>query len=76
MPARFRGFKRESLVRGILSPTLSPRSAGGEREKPGGSIKHPHYKARLFFNLAGGAGKGRRTACIASMELMTKNMVR
>src|ERR1035441_3327639 len=32
-PAQFRGSKRELLVRGILSPTLSPRFAGGEEEE-------------------------------------------
>src|ERR1035441_4236292 len=32
MPTRFRGFKRESLVRGILSPALSPLVPRGERE--------------------------------------------
>ena len=53
-------------------PALRWRGEGEARWQ----YQAPHYKAGLFFNLAGGAGKGRRTACIASMELMTKNMVR
>jgi hypothetical protein len=32
--ARFRGSKRDLLIRGILSPAFSPRFAGGERGKP------------------------------------------
>jgi hypothetical protein len=36
---RFRDSKREIFLGGILSPTLSPRLAGGEREKLSGSVK-------------------------------------